>query len=357
MAASLIAFIVIYFTVFGAGDKLVIASDGTPQWFIADLAAQALGGVTVGIYPTNPWPELQYIVRHCRAKIAVCGDQEQTDKLLDALSHGGGLPDLQQVLTVDLKGMRRYAQPMLHRWADALAEGRELAQDAARCAAFDAGIDALDAAQDALIVYTSGTTGAPKGALNTHLGLLNMCRWQTGDFAMGADCTQTVAANPAFDAIMWEIWPALSVGGTLAFLDAADLSDVTALQSALDRLQPSHFWLPTGLMEAILGDARVRIADEAHPPPVRGRGVPAPRHSHSRRSGRRPRRRPILSIEGDAHATTGFRRRGSPGALRGRHRRRGEEALERQLGLDGGLGERHNRAVYGKPLHFTYPCR
>jgi non-ribosomal peptide synthetase component F len=68
---------------------------------------------------------------------------------------------------------------------------------------------------------------------------------------MDADCTQTVAANPAFDAIMWEIWPALSVGGTLAFLDATDLSDVTVLQSALDSLQPSHFWLPTGLMEAM----------------------------------------------------------------------------------------------------------
>lgn len=66
---------------FGPGDKLVIASDGTPEWFFADLAAQSLGGVTVGIYPTNPWPELQYIARHCRARIAVCGDQEQTDKV------------------------------------------------------------------------------------------------------------------------------------------------------------------------------------------------------------------------------------------------------------------------------------
>ena len=158
---------------FGAGDKLVIASDGTPQWFIADLAAQALGGVTVGIYPTNPWPELQYIVRHCRAKIAVCGDQEQTDKLLDALSHGGGLPDLQQVLTVDLKGMRRYAQPMLHPWTKALAEGAALAQDSGRVAAFEAGIDALDAGQDALIVYTSGTTGMPKGARISHRGIVS----------------------------------------------------------------------------------------------------------------------------------------------------------------------------------------
>ena len=48
----------------------------------------------VGIYPTNPWPELQYIVRHCRARVIVCGDQEQTDKVLDARRNGGGLPDL-----------------------------------------------------------------------------------------------------------------------------------------------------------------------------------------------------------------------------------------------------------------------
>jgi|694.fasta_scaffold09205_14 long-chain acyl-CoA synthetase len=157
---------------FESGDTLVIASDGSPEWFYADMAAQSLGGVTVGIYPTNPWPELQYIVRHCRAKVAVCGDQEQTDKVLEAMRQGEGTPDMQLVLTVDWKGMRQYTDSCLMSWQDALTEGQNLAQKAENIAQWHVSIDQLQATQDALIVYTSGTTGMPKGARISHRGIL-----------------------------------------------------------------------------------------------------------------------------------------------------------------------------------------
>jgi long-chain acyl-CoA synthetase len=90
------------------GDRIIIAAEDVPAWFQADLGAQMIGVQVVGIYPTNPWLELQYIARHCQAKVAITGDQEQTDKVLDAMAQGDGLPHLQHLFCVDMKGLRRY---------------------------------------------------------------------------------------------------------------------------------------------------------------------------------------------------------------------------------------------------------
>lgn len=156
---------------FEPGERLAVAGDDSPEWFIADLASQMIGGACLGIYPTNPWPEMQYILRHSKTRFVVCGDQEQTDKVLDARRNAGGLPDLLTLVCVDMKGMRQYAEDGLHSFADVEALGRR--EEARLGGRVDELLAAGRPGDVAIIVYTSGTTGMPKGAMLSHRNMLS----------------------------------------------------------------------------------------------------------------------------------------------------------------------------------------
>ena len=154
------------------GDRIAIAAEGVPEWFFADLGAELMGVEVVGIYPTNPWNELQYVVRHCKASVVICGDQEQTDKVLEAMQKEGGLPKLKHVICIDPKGMRQYDKAVVLSFADLLATGQQLlytqpeAADWLKRETEEGRIDDVN-----VLIYTSGTTGPPKGAMLTHRNL------------------------------------------------------------------------------------------------------------------------------------------------------------------------------------------
>jgi long-chain acyl-CoA synthetase len=150
------------------GAAVAIIGNPCPEWTIADLAAQALGAVSYGIYPTSAPAELRYLLEHGGACVVVVEDQEHLDKVLAVLPQ---CPGVRGVVVIDTRALFMYKHATVHRFADVEARGRSAASvdSLARRAAAVRPDDA------ATIVYTSGTTGHPKGALYRHGQHLAAC--------------------------------------------------------------------------------------------------------------------------------------------------------------------------------------
>ncbi|HVL59641.1 MAG TPA: AMP-binding protein [Burkholderiaceae bacterium] len=145
------------------GDRVAIIGDACEEWVYCDLAAQALGAITYGIYQTSSPAEAQYQMRDGGAKLLVAENQEFVDKVLPFARE---LPNLQAIVVVDDTALYDYDDPLLRSLPELVA-AVDLKGDAAVLHLEDAAT-AIDPASPAFIVYTSGTTGPPKGALIAH---------------------------------------------------------------------------------------------------------------------------------------------------------------------------------------------
>ncbi len=151
------------------GDRVAIISDSRPEWVMTDLAVLSAGGVTVPIYPTLSAPQARFILKESGCRIAVVSNAAQVTKLNEVVRE---LPDLEAIVAMDGEAVTPRVRGLS--LADVSAWGRaQLASDAGAASRYEELARAVAPSDLATIVYTSGTTGDPKGVMLSHANIVS----------------------------------------------------------------------------------------------------------------------------------------------------------------------------------------
>jgi len=239
---------------FQRGDKLIIVGDNRPRLYWAMTAAQAVGGVPVPVYQDSVAKEMTFVVDHAEARFALVEDQEQVDKILEIRET---VPRLEQIVYSDPRGLRNYGQEFLHSFEAVQEKGREY--DRANPDFYEASVADGKGADISVMLYTSGTTGNPKGVVLTHDNVMRTARNNQEMEGLNAD-DEILAYLP----MAWVGDHIFSFGQnyTAGFCVNCPESAATVMQDLRD-IGPTYFFAPPRIFENILTSVMVRMEDAA----------------------------------------------------------------------------------------------
>ncbi len=242
------------------GDRVTIHSEDRPEWIILDLATVAVRGITVGLYPTNPTAEVEYQVSDSTPRVFFAEDQEQADKVLEVKPEIAAC--IEKILYVEPRGFGDYTDPRLLFWDDFLDLGRKHRSEHPTAVA-DRMADATP--EDVMtLVYTSGTTGPPKGAMLTN---------SNAEFAMTKIINEPARVpdgrGPGPDDLIltylplchvaeriFSTWTLVAAGPTLNFAESID-----TVTTNLREIQPTVFFAVPRIWERLHAGVFIRGND------------------------------------------------------------------------------------------------
>ena len=232
------------------GDKVAIVGDNRPRLYWSMAAVQCLGGVPIPVYQDAVADEMAYVLGHAEVRFAIAEDQEQIDKLL---SLKAGLPALAAIIYDDPRGLRNYRDPLLHDLTAVQERGREREQPGF----LDAEIARGQGSDVAVILYTSGTTGTPKGVVLSYANLITI-----SDATIRVEGIREDEQVLSYLPMAWVGDHLFSYGQAYVagFCIACPESPETVLAD-LRELGPTYFFAPPRIFENILTSVMIRMED------------------------------------------------------------------------------------------------
>jgi long-chain acyl-CoA synthetase len=233
-------------------DKVAIIGDNRPRLYSAMCAVQSLGAIPVPMYQDSVAEELLYVVDHAEARFAIAENQEQVDKLLEIKDR---CSNLEQIVFDETRGMRHYEHAFLQSYKDVQAKGREF--DAANPERFETEVAKGVGKDVSIILYTSGTTGRPKGVMLTHDNVR-----LTAANGIERDELRQDEEVLAYLPMAWVGDHIFSFGQSYVagFCVSCPESRATVMED-LREIGPTYFFAPPAIYENLLTTVMIRMED------------------------------------------------------------------------------------------------